>query len=340
MPCRAARPRCRRDSSRRRARARSARMASTDDSPARFAADIQAKAHGRAAPALAAAYAAADRPGARCAAGATWPGVDPSRRLPLPRPQRASHARAAAEDRRRADGGAASGRGGRRHSGADAGGGRHAGARREGPRDRHRLPAAGRARESAWAAMRCCSPATASAATPRWCARCCPRWPMRPSAATSATTAARSSGALALGARLRDLGGYQGHGSWVTPQGALMSWAVMMEGGVQVNREGRRFHDETQGYSEAAVHVLAQPGGIAWNVFDAPLLALARELSRFLRGRGGRRVAPLRHRGGTRRRASAAKRPRCGIRSMRCATASREPTDACLPVGWSRRTSP
>jgi fumarate reductase flavoprotein subunit len=80
----------------------------------------------------------------------------------------------------------------------------------------------------------------------------------------------------ALGARLRDLGGYQGHGSWVTPQGALMSWAVMMEGGVQLNCEGRRFHDETEGYSEAAVHVLAQPGGIAWNVFDAPLLALAR----------------------------------------------------------------
>jgi fumarate reductase flavoprotein subunit len=62
----------------------------------------------------------------------------------------------------------------------------------------------------------------------------------------------------------------------VTPQGALMSWAVMMEGGVQLNSEGRRFHDETQGYSEAAVHVLAQPGGIAWNVFDTPLLALAR----------------------------------------------------------------
>jgi fumarate reductase flavoprotein subunit len=79
-----------------------------------------------------------------------------------------------------------------------------------------------------------------------------------------------------LGARLRDLGGYQGHGSWVTPQGALMSWAVMMEGGVQINCEGRRFHDETEGYSEAAVHVLGQPGGIAWNVFDAPLLALAR----------------------------------------------------------------
>jgi len=80
----------------------------------------------------------------------------------------------------------------------------------------------------------------------------------------------------ALGARLRDLGGYQGHGSWVTPQGALMSWAVMMEGGVQINAHGQRFHNETLGYSEAAVQVLAQPGAVAWNVFDEPLLKLAR----------------------------------------------------------------
>lgn len=80
----------------------------------------------------------------------------------------------------------------------------------------------------------------------------------------------------ALGARLADLGGYQGHGSWAVPQGVLITWALMSEGGIQVNAEGRRFHDETAGYSEAAVHVLAQPGGIAWNVFDARLLALAR----------------------------------------------------------------
>jgi fumarate reductase flavoprotein subunit len=80
----------------------------------------------------------------------------------------------------------------------------------------------------------------------------------------------------ALGARLADLGGYQGHGSWAVPQGVLVTWALMSEGGIQVNAEGRRFHAETAGYSEAAVQVLAQPGGIAWNVFDARLLALAR----------------------------------------------------------------
>jgi fumarate reductase flavoprotein subunit len=49
-----------------------------------------------------------------------------------------------------------------------------------------------------------------------------------------------------------------------------------MEGGIQVNSQGRRFHDETAGYSEASVQVLAQPGGIAWNLFDARLLALGR----------------------------------------------------------------
>ena len=85
-----------------------------------------------------------------------------------------------------------------------------------------------------------------------------------------------------LGARLADLRAYQGHGSWVIPQGALMTWAVIMEGGVQVNAEGRRFHDETHGYSEAAVHVLDQPGRIAWNVFDDPLLALARTFPDFV----------------------------------------------------------
>ena len=80
----------------------------------------------------------------------------------------------------------------------------------------------------------------------------------------------------ALGARLADLQGYQGHGSWAVPHGALVSWALMMEGGVQLNARGQRFHDETQGYSEAAVHVLAQPGGVAWNVFDDEILKLAR----------------------------------------------------------------
>lgn len=84
-----------------------------------------------------------------------------------------------------------------------------------------------------------------------------------------------------LGAQLADLGGYQGHGSWAVPQGALISWALMMEGAVQINAQGQRFHDETQGYSEAAVHVLAQPRGVAWNVFDDALLTFAQDFPDF-----------------------------------------------------------
>ena len=98
--------------------------------------------------------------------------------------------------------------------------------------------------------------------------------------------------AQALGARLADLGGYQGHGSWAVPQGALISWALMMEGGIQVNARGARFHDETQGYSEAAVHVLAQPGGIAWNVFDEPILQLARGFPDFCEAEKAGAVKP------------------------------------------------
>lgn len=60
-----------------------------------------------------------------------------------------------------------------------------------------------------------------------------------------------------------------------SPHGILISWAVVMDGGVQINCAGRRFYDETHGYSEAAVHVIARSGGVARNVFDARTLALA-----------------------------------------------------------------
>jgi len=103
----------------------------------------------------------------------------------------------------------------------------------------------------------------------------------------------------ALGARLADLGGCQGHGSWAVPQGALVTWALMMEGGIQVNALGERFHDERVGYSEASVQVLAQPGSIAWNVLDDRLLALGRSFPDFVAAehagavRGARDAAAL-----------------------------------------------
>ena len=85
----------------------------------------------------------------------------------------------------------------------------------------------------------------------------------------------------ALGARLAHLGGYQGHGSVATPHNILISWAAIMQGGIQVNSEGRRFCDESRGYSEQATDVLRQPGGIAYDVFDARIAAVARQFEDF-----------------------------------------------------------
>lgn len=85
----------------------------------------------------------------------------------------------------------------------------------------------------------------------------------------------------ALGADARHLGAYQGHGNVAHPHGILITWAVITGGGVQVNMDGRRFWNESQGYSEAARAVLAQPGGMAWAIFDARIAAIARQFADF-----------------------------------------------------------
>jgi fumarate reductase flavoprotein subunit len=85
----------------------------------------------------------------------------------------------------------------------------------------------------------------------------------------------------ALGAELAHLSGYQGHGSVATPHNILITWAVVMLGGFQVNAEGRRFCDESRGYSEQAADVLRQPGRIAWDVFDAHIAGIARQFEDF-----------------------------------------------------------
>ena len=85
----------------------------------------------------------------------------------------------------------------------------------------------------------------------------------------------------ALGARLSDLGAYQGHGAVATPHNILITWATIMQGGIQINGDGRRFCDETRGYSEQAAEVLRQPGGFAWTLFDARIAAVARQFDDF-----------------------------------------------------------
>lgn len=85
----------------------------------------------------------------------------------------------------------------------------------------------------------------------------------------------------ALGASMKHLGAFQGHGNVAHPHGILISWAVIMEGGFQVNLEGRRFWNEAQGYSEAAAAVLAQPEGVAWAIYDDRIAGVARQFVDF-----------------------------------------------------------
>jgi fumarate reductase flavoprotein subunit len=82
---------------------------------------------------------------------------------------------------------------------------------------------------------------------------------------------------LELCAQTRDLGAYQGHGSLATPHGILITWALMMEGAIQVNALGKRFSNEEKGYSEQCLPVLRQPGRAVWNVYDDRMHQLGRQ---------------------------------------------------------------
>ena len=72
----------------------------------------------------------------------------------------------------------------------------------------------------------------------------------------------------ALGASIKDMGSFQGHGAVATPANVHLSWPSVTEGGFHVNQEGMRFSNENAGYSEQALHVHRQPGNVAWAIWD------------------------------------------------------------------------
>ena len=80
----------------------------------------------------------------------------------------------------------------------------------------------------------------------------------------------------ALGASIKDMGSFQGHGAVCTPHGMHLGWAVFTEGGFQVNQRGRRFSDENSGYSEQALKVERQPDHVAWAIWDERCERVAR----------------------------------------------------------------
>ncbi|MDS0242384.1 MULTISPECIES: FAD-dependent oxidoreductase [unclassified Haloferax] len=71
-----------------------------------------------------------------------------------------------------------------------------------------------------------------------------------------------------LGGELACMDAYQGHATVASQTGVLSTYAVTMNGGILVNRDGERFGDESAGYSEFAISVLKQPGEQAIQLFD------------------------------------------------------------------------
>jgi fumarate reductase flavoprotein subunit len=73
---------------------------------------------------------------------------------------------------------------------------------------------------------------------------------------------------MALGAEVAFMDAYQAHASVAMPGEMLVPYGITTSGGFHVNAAGRRFADETHGYSEHALAVLQQDGAGAYLIFD------------------------------------------------------------------------
>lgn len=72
----------------------------------------------------------------------------------------------------------------------------------------------------------------------------------------------------ALGAKLGNMAAFQAHAGIAQPHGALTTWTVIEKGGVIVDDEGRRFGDESIGYS-AFAECSAAHGRPTFALYDA-----------------------------------------------------------------------
>ncbi len=73
---------------------------------------------------------------------------------------------------------------------------------------------------------------------------------------------------MALGAAVGDMDSYQGLGLLAEPQRIEVNPRLLIEGGIQVGSDGRRFSHEVDDVSGQAARVLALPDGIAWLIYD------------------------------------------------------------------------
>ena len=76
---------------------------------------------------------------------------------------------------------------------------------------------------------------------------------------------------LEAGAEVAFMDAFQAHASVAVPHNILVTYALIMEGGIQVNQRGERFGNESAGYSKHALAVISQPDHVAWDIYDKRL---------------------------------------------------------------------
>ena len=84
-----------------------------------------------------------------------------------------------------------------------------------------------------------------------------------------------------IGAALANMAAYQGYAAVADPHGSLLSWTTIEKGGVLVGADGRRFGDESLGYSGYARVVLEQ-GTHAFAIFDQKIFDIAAQEEEFV----------------------------------------------------------
>lgn len=84
----------------------------------------------------------------------------------------------------------------------------------------------------------------------------------------------------ALGADLANMAAYQGYAAVADPHGSLLSWTTIEKGGFLVGTDGRRFGDESLGYSGYARIVLGQ-GPYSFAIFDQKIFDIAAQEEEF-----------------------------------------------------------
>jgi fumarate reductase flavoprotein subunit len=84
------------------------------------------------------------------------------------------------------------------------------------------------------------------------------------------------------------MGAYQGYAAVADPHGSLLSWTTIEKGGIIVNAQGRRFGDESSGYSGFTPNVMAEAAP-RYAIFDQRMYDIAAQEEEFveLAGHGG-----------------------------------------------------